>query len=136
MSLDIDHLRSWIGRQETLTDRATLVPVAALSATLDRDDPALLAPWLAPFGGAAKLPWNLEWAAQWSLFGVTIAAILFLVLPRPLIGLFLPLDEAANARAIGIPMTAVDTAPTATVVAMTRPIARKSTGRRTRRRSR
>jgi lysyl-tRNA synthetase class 1 len=27
---------------------------------------------LAPFGGAAKLPWNLEWAAQWSLFGVTI----------------------------------------------------------------
>jgi lysyl-tRNA synthetase class 1 len=28
--------------------------------------------WLAPFGGAAKLPWNLEWAAQWSLFGVTI----------------------------------------------------------------
>jgi lysyl-tRNA synthetase class 1 len=27
---------------------------------------------LAPFGGAAKLPWNLEWAAQWSLFGVTV----------------------------------------------------------------
>jgi lysyl-tRNA synthetase class 1 len=27
---------------------------------------------VAPFGGAAKLPWNLEWAAQWSLFGVTI----------------------------------------------------------------
>ena len=25
-----------------------------------------------PFGGAAKLPWNLEWAAQWSLLGVTI----------------------------------------------------------------
>ena len=22
--------------------------------------------------GRAKLPWNLEWAAQWSLFGVTI----------------------------------------------------------------
>ncbi len=40
MTLDIDHLRSWIGKQETLTDRATLVPVAALSATLDRDDPA------------------------------------------------------------------------------------------------
>ena len=38
MSLDIDHLRSWIGKQETLHDRATLVPVAALSATLDRDD--------------------------------------------------------------------------------------------------
>jgi lysyl-tRNA synthetase class 1 len=28
--------------------------------------------WVTPFGGAAKLPWNLEWAAQWSLFGVTI----------------------------------------------------------------
>jgi lysyl-tRNA synthetase class 1 len=27
---------------------------------------------LSPFGGNAKLPWNLEWAAQWSLFGVTI----------------------------------------------------------------
>ncbi len=40
MSLDIEHLRSWIGKQETLTDRATLVPVEALSATLDRDDPA------------------------------------------------------------------------------------------------
>ena len=40
MSLDIDHLRSWIGKQETLTDRATLVPVAALSATLDRADAA------------------------------------------------------------------------------------------------
>ncbi len=28
--------------------------------------------WVSPFGGAAKLPWNLEWASQWSLFGVTI----------------------------------------------------------------
>ena len=27
---------------------------------------------VAPFGGAAKLPWNVEWAAQWSHFGVTI----------------------------------------------------------------
>jgi lysyl-tRNA synthetase class 1 len=27
---------------------------------------------LAPFGGAAKLPWNVEWAGQWSHFGVTI----------------------------------------------------------------
>jgi lysyl-tRNA synthetase class 1 len=27
---------------------------------------------VAPFGGAAKLPWNLEWAVQWSIFGVTI----------------------------------------------------------------
>ncbi len=28
--------------------------------------------WTAPFGGRAKLGWNLEWAAQWSIFGVTI----------------------------------------------------------------
>jgi lysyl-tRNA synthetase class 1 len=28
--------------------------------------------WVSPFGGRAKLPWNLEWAAQWSHFGVTI----------------------------------------------------------------
>ena len=28
--------------------------------------------WVSPFGGRAKLPWNLEWAAQWSLFEVTI----------------------------------------------------------------
>lgn len=28
--------------------------------------------WTSPFGGRAKLPWNLEWAAQWSIFGVTI----------------------------------------------------------------
>ncbi|MEO5939868.1 MAG: lysine--tRNA ligase, partial [Candidatus Limnocylindrales bacterium] len=28
--------------------------------------------WVVPFGGRAKLPWNLEWAAQWSLLGVTI----------------------------------------------------------------
>ncbi len=27
---------------------------------------------MSPFGGAAKLPWNLDWAAQWSLFGVTV----------------------------------------------------------------
>jgi lysyl-tRNA synthetase class 1 len=27
---------------------------------------------VAPFGGAAKLPWNLDWAVQWSMFGVTI----------------------------------------------------------------
>ena len=28
--------------------------------------------WTSPFGGRAKLPWNLEWAAQWSVLGVTI----------------------------------------------------------------
>ena len=37
--LDVDHLRSWIGRKETMHDRVTRFPVAALSATLDREDP-------------------------------------------------------------------------------------------------
>jgi lysyl-tRNA synthetase class 1 len=27
---------------------------------------------LSPFAGNAKLPWNLDWAAKWSVFGVTI----------------------------------------------------------------
>jgi 3-methylfumaryl-CoA hydratase len=32
-------LQSWVGKTETLSDDITAVPVAALSATLDRDDP-------------------------------------------------------------------------------------------------
>ncbi|WP_428533963.1 FAS1-like dehydratase domain-containing protein [Rhodopila sp.] len=36
--LDVTNLRSWIGRQETLHDQVTRFPVAALAATLDRDD--------------------------------------------------------------------------------------------------
>ena len=39
MTLDIDHLRSWIGRQEVLQDSISTFPLAALAATLDRDDP-------------------------------------------------------------------------------------------------
>ena len=27
---------------------------------------------LSPFGGRAALPWNLDWAAKWSHFGITI----------------------------------------------------------------
>lgn len=38
MTPDIDHLRSWIGHTETLEDTATLAPLRALTATLDRDD--------------------------------------------------------------------------------------------------
>ena len=36
---DLDHLRDWIGRTEQRADMATAAPLAALSATLDRDDP-------------------------------------------------------------------------------------------------
>ncbi|MBS0455070.1 MAG: MaoC family dehydratase N-terminal domain-containing protein [Proteobacteria bacterium] len=38
-TIDIDHLRGWIGRTEQLHDQATPVPPRALAATLDRDDP-------------------------------------------------------------------------------------------------
>jgi 3-methylfumaryl-CoA hydratase len=38
--VDVDHLRQWIGRVETRGDRITPFPMAALSATLDRDDPS------------------------------------------------------------------------------------------------
>lgn len=34
------HLQSWQGRSETALDALTAAPIAALSATLDRDDPA------------------------------------------------------------------------------------------------
>jgi lysyl-tRNA synthetase class 1 len=29
---------------------------------------------VSPFGGRAKLPWNLHWVAKWRLFGVTVEA--------------------------------------------------------------
>ncbi len=40
--MDLNHLREWVGRTETRIDQATAAPIAALSATLDRDDPAPL----------------------------------------------------------------------------------------------
>ena len=39
MTLDLEHLRSWIGRSTVMEDIATAVPLQALTATLDRDDP-------------------------------------------------------------------------------------------------
>jgi len=39
MADNLDHLRDWIGRTESKTDVATAWPAAALSATLDRQDP-------------------------------------------------------------------------------------------------
>ena len=39
MALDIASLQSWIGKSETRTDQITIAPIAALSATFDRDDP-------------------------------------------------------------------------------------------------
>ena len=39
MALDIEHLRGWIGRTESLEDVVTPAPLRALTAVLDRDDP-------------------------------------------------------------------------------------------------
>jgi len=39
VSIDIEHLRTWIGRSRSADDLATAWPAAALCATLDRDDP-------------------------------------------------------------------------------------------------
>src|ERR1700730_16127921 len=36
MSIDLEHLRGWIGRAERSDDSVTAAPIAALSATLDR----------------------------------------------------------------------------------------------------
>ena len=41
MKIDINHLQSWIGRSESVQDLATVVPLRALSATLDRDGAAV-----------------------------------------------------------------------------------------------
>ena len=39
-SVDIESLRSWVGRRETRSDLVTATPITALAATLDRDDAA------------------------------------------------------------------------------------------------
>jgi 3-methylfumaryl-CoA hydratase len=39
MPMNFDDLKQWIGKTETLHDQATLAPLQALAATLDRDDP-------------------------------------------------------------------------------------------------
>jgi 3-methylfumaryl-CoA hydratase len=39
MDLNLDYLRQWRGKSESRSDRVTSAPIAALSATLDRDDP-------------------------------------------------------------------------------------------------
>ena len=39
MDPNLDHLREWRGKTESRSDEVTSTPIAALSATLDRDDP-------------------------------------------------------------------------------------------------
>ena len=53
MTLDIDPLRTWIGRTEVLEDWVTPAPLRALTATLDRDD--------APVGPQDTVPPCWHW---------------------------------------------------------------------------
>ncbi|MGH6661702.1 MAG: FAS1-like dehydratase domain-containing protein [Rhodospirillales bacterium] len=39
MTVDLEHLRRWIGRTEDAADQVTAAPLACLAATLDRNDP-------------------------------------------------------------------------------------------------
>ncbi|HVY05553.1 MAG TPA: MaoC family dehydratase N-terminal domain-containing protein [Burkholderiales bacterium] len=47
-AIDLDHFLTWVGRTETRNDLVTATPIAALSATLDRDDPAPVAGAVVP----------------------------------------------------------------------------------------
>jgi len=53
MNIDIDHLRSWIDRTDSVHDVATVVPLQALSATLDREEPGI--------GPGAEVPPCWHW---------------------------------------------------------------------------
>jgi len=48
MVADIETLRTWIGRTQSLSDQVTPAPIAALSATLERKSPELAAGGLLP----------------------------------------------------------------------------------------
>jgi 3-methylfumaryl-CoA hydratase len=52
MDFDFDRLRSWIGREETVTDSVRPFQVAGMAATLDRDDPS------PAHGDALPPPWH------------------------------------------------------------------------------
>jgi 3-methylfumaryl-CoA hydratase len=51
MTLDLAHLRTWIGRHETVADVIAPWPLVALAALLDRDDPYPTHDTLLPPGG-------------------------------------------------------------------------------------
>jgi 3-methylfumaryl-CoA hydratase len=53
MTIDIEYLRSWVGRSERCDERIAPFPANALSATLDRD--------YAPFADGAALPPLWHW---------------------------------------------------------------------------
>lgn len=53
MSVDIDHLRRWVGQTETRTDQIQAFPANAFAATLDRADP--------PYDEGVALPPLWHW---------------------------------------------------------------------------
>ena len=56
MTIDLDHLKKWIGRTEDATDVVTAAPLACLAATLDRDDPEPVAGDPVPPGPGKTAP--------------------------------------------------------------------------------
>jgi len=48
MTIDVSELQPWVGREERVADTLTPQPAAALTATLDRDDPPALGAPLPP----------------------------------------------------------------------------------------
>lgn len=60
MTVDIDHLRRWIGQSETRTERIAPFPANALAATLDRADP--------PYVDGSVLPPLWHWLHFLPLF--------------------------------------------------------------------
>ncbi|MCC5968898.1 MAG: MaoC family dehydratase N-terminal domain-containing protein [Pararhodobacter sp.] len=65
MSIDLAHLRGWIGRTETRSEVITAFPSNALAATLDRDDP--------PYAPGDPLPSLWHWLHFLPLFALTDA---------------------------------------------------------------
>jgi 3-methylfumaryl-CoA hydratase len=53
MTVDLQHLRQWVGASETQEDRLAAFPASAMAATLDRDDP--------PYADGSVLPKLWHW---------------------------------------------------------------------------
>jgi hypothetical protein len=75
MPIDLAYLQQWIGRSERVSDTLSLTPMAALAATLDRDDP--------PVASGDALPPLWHWlffypctgSRWWARTGILSAAV-------------------------------------------------------------
>ncbi|MGB0684019.1 MAG: FAS1-like dehydratase domain-containing protein [Magnetovibrionaceae bacterium] len=65
MAIDIDHLKTWVGKAESRIDDLGGFPASALAATLDRDDP--------PYAAGIPLPPLWHWLYFLPLFKLSDA---------------------------------------------------------------